>query len=381
MMESSEALSVLIASIYDAALDHARWPATLKLICEFAGGHGSTLFAHDGARPHATLFYNYNNDPEYLRLYTEKYIHMNPMMPAVTFQEVGRVFTQGELVSEAEYLATRFYKEFQKPQGIIDAMFVNLEKSGTSYMTMSLIGTRATGAFDAERRRRLALLVPHVRRSAVIGHLISTHETEKEALTAALRQVAAAVFLVDARGRIEFANEAGTTMLQDGTILRSEQGLLIAVTAGANQVLRDTFEAARDGDTAIGVGGVGVPLTSLGRERWLAHILPLTSGARKRMGAPNAAVAAVFVRKAGLDSRSSLETLSKLYKLTATEVRVLQGVVEIGGVPQIADVLGVAEATIKSHLRSLFNKTGLNRQSDLVKLVAEHASPFGQRAN
>ena len=102
-------------------------------------------------------------------------------------------------------------------------------------------------------------------------------------------------------------------------------------------------------------------------------VLPLTSGHRKLVGA---AVAAVFVRKPGLDSRSPLEALAKLYKLTATEVRVLQGVVEIGGVPQIANELGLAESTVKSHLRNLFDKTGVNRQADLVRLVAEHASPF-----
>ena len=56
----------------------------VELICEFVSGHGCTLFAHDSAEPHATLFYNYNNDPEYLRLYAERYVHMNPLMPAVT---------------------------------------------------------------------------------------------------------------------------------------------------------------------------------------------------------------------------------------------------------------------------------------------------------
>jgi DNA-binding CsgD family transcriptional regulator len=45
-------------------------------------------------------------------------------------------------------------------------------------------------------------------------------------------------------------------------------------------------------------------------------------------------------------------------------------------VPQIAHELGLAESTVKSHLRNLFDKTGVNRQADLVKLVAEHASPF-----
>ena len=325
----ASALSALIGRIYDAALDPQQWPATLELICEFVSGHGCTLFAHDSAEPHATLFYNYNNDPEYLRLYAEKYVHMNPLMPAVTFSEVGQVVTVGELVDEDELRATRFYNEFQKPQGITDSMLVNLEKSGTSYMTMSVIGTEATGAFDAGRCQRLALLVPHIRRSVVIAHLMSTHQSEKEALAHALGRIASAVFLVDTAGRVVFANEAGAAMTRNGSVLRSEQGVLATSNIATTRVLRDAFVAARDGDAALGDAGVAVPLKSASGERWLAYVLPLTSGRRKQVGMAHAAVAAVFVRKPGLDSRSPLEALAKLYNLTAAEVRVLQAVVKL----------------------------------------------------
>lgn len=88
------------------------------------------------------------------------------------------------------------------------------------------------------------------------------------------------------------------------------------------------------------------------------------------------ATAAVFVRKTGFDTPSALETLAKLYRLTGTEVRVLQGIVDIGGIPKVAKALGISEGTTKTHLKSLFAKTGSNRQVDLVKLVADAASPF-----
>jgi DNA-binding CsgD family transcriptional regulator len=53
-------------------------------------------------------------------------------------------------------------------------------------------------------------------------------------------------------------------------------------------------------------------------------------------------------------------------------------VVEIGGVPAMADSLGISETTVKTHLTSLFDKTGVRRQADLVRLVAAHASPFAR---
>jgi DNA-binding CsgD family transcriptional regulator len=57
---------------------------------------------------------------------------------------------------------------------------------------------------------------------------------------------------------------------------------------------------------------------------------------------------------------------------------VLQAVVEVGGVPAVAETLGISVATVKTHLNHVFTKTGTIRQADLVKLVASHASPFNR---
>ncbi|HEY0759559.1 MAG TPA: helix-turn-helix transcriptional regulator, partial [Acidisarcina sp.] len=67
------------------------------------------------------------------------------------------------------------------------------------------------------------------------------------------------------------------------------------------------------------------------------------------------------------------------YGLTPTELRVLLGIVEVGGVPETARALGIAESTAKTHLQRLFSKTGVNRQADLVKLVAGFSNPLADR--
>ena len=70
------------------------------------------------------------------------------------------------------------------------------------------------------------------------------------------------------------------------------------------------------------------------------------------------------------------EVIAKSYKLTATELRVLLAIVEVGGVADVAEALGIAETTIKTHLGRIFQKTGTGRQADLVKLVAGYAGPL-----
>jgi DNA-binding NarL/FixJ family response regulator len=148
------------------------------------------------------------------------------------------------------------------------------------------------------------------------------------------------------------------------------------VDGHAGRAFRDAIEAAVGGDLAIGVRGVALPLSSQPDRRWLAHILPLTSGARQRAGLAYGAVAAVFVRKAALDTPSPMQTVAWLYKLTPSELRVLGAIIEVGGVSAVAEALGISEATVKTHLQHLFEKTGLRRQTDLVKLIAGHANPL-----
>jgi hypothetical protein len=59
--------------------------------------------------------------------------------------------------------------------------------------------------------------------------------------------------------------------------------------------LLDIFTAAENGDTALGRRGVAVPLKARDDERYVAHVLPLTSGARRKAGISYGAVAAIFV--------------------------------------------------------------------------------------
>ena len=39
-------------------------------------------------------------------------------------------------------------------------------------------------------------------------------------------------------------------------------------------------------------------------------------------------------------------------------------------------MLGVSQATVKTHLQRVFGKTGAARQSELVKLIAGYMSPL-----
>jgi DNA-binding CsgD family transcriptional regulator/PAS domain-containing protein len=367
--ESAE-LSRIIGSIYDAAIDPTLWRLALQNACEFIGGHSAVLFWHDAATERSEALHQYNEDPYYNALYFEKYLPMNPMFPAATFMEAGIVHTTNDVMPQSELVKTRFYREWIEPQGIVDAIAVNLEKGATRTSLLNFRMDATYGVADEEALRRTRLLVPHFQRAVTIGRLFDQGKTTETALTETLDHVEAGVFLAGVDGQIVFANAEAKAMLDDGTLVRAKDDSLVAVVPEANRMLKDIFIAAEKGDASVGVDGVAIPLSASSQDRWFAHVLPLTSGNRQQAGAMYSAVAAVFIRKRALDKPPPLEALTKRYKLTASEVRVLDAVVKVSSVKAMSEMLGVSQATVKTHLHNLFRKTATSRQSDLVKLMA-----------
>jgi DNA-binding CsgD family transcriptional regulator/PAS domain-containing protein len=375
MTSEAELVSLLVGDIYDAALDPALWRGVLEKITGFVGGHSAGLGSINSISREPAAHYTFGCDPHYLQLHVDTYMKFDPTSTMFFFPS-EQVASIADLMPYEEFRDTRFYREWAQPQGFVDAANAVIDKSTTHFAVLCVYRHEAQGLVDDAMRRRMQLIVPHVRRAVMIGDVIELRTTKTAAFADALDGLSAAMFLVDAEGRLVHANSSGHDLIGEGDILHSAQGVLTPVDPRAAKTLRDVIAAASGGDTAIGIGGIAVALSTSPDRRWLAHILPLTSGARRRAGITYAAVAAVFVRKASLDTPSLMETIAKLYKLTPSELRVFAAIVDVGGVSAVAEALGIAEATVKTHLQHLFEKTGLRRQTDLVKMLAGHANPL-----
>jgi DNA-binding CsgD family transcriptional regulator len=374
MGEPEQVLS-LVGDIYDTALDPALWADVLPAIGEFVGGHAAGICSKDSISKVSTPHFHFGVDPHFVQLYAQTHSRFDPLS-ALPFFDVEQVVSIPELVAFDEFRQGRFFHEWMRPQDSMDAATAVLEKSTLSCSYLAVLRREELGVVDHEMRRRMALVAPHVRRAVAIGWTVELKTAEAGALADTLDGVSAGMFLVDAGGRIVHANASGRALLDERSVLRAGGGKLAAVEAAADHELSQTFALAAGGDAAIGAKGVAVPLEARDGERYVAHALPLTSGERRRAGAGYAATAALFVRKATLDVSSPPETIARLYKLTPTELRVLLAIVEVGGVPEVAEELGIGEATVKTHLHRLFAKTETTRQADLVKLVAAFSNPL-----
>jgi DNA-binding CsgD family transcriptional regulator len=374
-MQEHVALSKLAEDIYDTVLDSGRWTSVLAKVTDFVEGQAGGLLSKDSVSKSGNAYYHVGVDPHYLEIYAESYWRFDPMA-SLPFCEVEQIASIPELVPYDEFREGRFFREWVEPQGWIDAANAVLEKSVTSCAYLSIIRSKARGMVDDEMRRCMALVVPHVRRAVLIGRVIDLKQVQAASFADALDGISAGLFFVDADAHVVHANIAGHAMLDAGDVLRRVDGRLVAMDAQVDQSLREAFLAAASGDGALGIKGIATPLRSQNGEPYTAHVLPLTSGERRYAGRTASAAAALFVRKAALTTPSAPEVIAKSYRLTPTELRVLLAVVDVGGVPEVAEALGVAESTVRSHVGRLFEKTGAKRHADLVKLVAGFSSPL-----
>ncbi len=366
-------LSDLISLVYDAAIDQSLWENAIERVAYYVGGVGAGLFCKDIDAQHVSAPHRFGIVwPLPVALFRQIY----PAAVGHFLAEIEQPTALADLMSYDELAATGFYLEWAQPQGLIDFVSAVIDRSATSVAIFGVFRHERNGFVDDETRHRMRLIAPHIRRAVMIARMFDLRTAEAGTFADTLDGLDAGLCLVDAGGRLIHANAAGQAILDAGDVLHDVGGRLVACDAKINQTLREVFAAAEQGDEALGTKGIAVPLVGKDGERYIAHALPLTSGARRRAGLIYTAVAALFVRKAALAMSSRSEVIGKIFKLTPTELRVLLAIVEVGGVPEVAAALGVADTTVRTHVSRLFDKTGATRQADLVKLVAGYSTPL-----
>ena len=371
----TEELMDLVGAIYDTVLDRTTWPDVLKRLSLFIEGAASAVFWQDGVSNQGDVYFYDDGIPSHYKdLYFRKYVGLNPITIPRLFTNVEEPIATGDLVPYDEFLQTRFYREWAQPQGLVDFVSITLEKTARKAAMFGVFRHARNGVVDEAARQRVRLVSPHIRRAVLISKVVDFKRDEAEMFARTLDGLRAAVILVDAGGRIVHANAAAVALLSDGRVIQAVNGALTASARQADRRLRAVFNAAAEGDKAIGKEGIALSLLGKTGERYVAHALPLTSRARRQTGRTLGAVAAIFIHKACIETPSPPVAIAEAYRLTMAELRVLFAIVEVGGVPEVAETLGVAASTVRTHLGRLYEKTGVRRQADLVKLVAGFSS-------
>jgi hypothetical protein len=139
---------------------------------------------------------------------------------------VEEPLSTADVLPYRKFVSTSFYKEWATPQGLVDSLHTMLDKSATGGAAFVVFRHARDGLVDGETRRRVRLIVPHVRRAALIGKVIEQKTAEAATLADTLDGISAGMLLLDASGRIVRANAAGQAMLAKAEVLHAAGGRL-----------------------------------------------------------------------------------------------------------------------------------------------------------
>src|SRR4029077_20626242 len=170
-----------------------------------------------------------------LEKYKEHYAKLDPTTNPLLLRDVGEVASTTDIISYSEYVESRFYTEWVKPQGFVDSWQASLDKSAPTSVHLIFWRNSKNGNESDATRDRMRFIVPHLRRAVLISNLFDDGKAEAALFGDTLDGIAACLFLVDASGRILHANASGHALLARGVVLRAYGGKLVSNDAGAEQ--------------------------------------------------------------------------------------------------------------------------------------------------
>jgi DNA-binding CsgD family transcriptional regulator/PAS domain-containing protein len=366
-----ERLSELIGAIYDCVLDPGRWEATLDGIRRLLDCANCMLSVVDLRTGTLRIQKMIGIDPAWAARipdYAPDLVRLYLQVPDFHTRPIDHPFSPWRDVGGAALRACRYYQEWAKPQGLIDAIGLHLIRNPERMAELGLGRAERVGIIGDREHRLLRLLAPHLRRALTISDLIDMKSLEAEGLGGALDALTVGILLVGEDGAVLHANRAAAHMLDRRTPIAAVQGRLHAVDAQTTDRLRRAIALAAGDESGIGAAGLGMALPAGADEVATAHVLPLARGEVRARLLPRAS-AAVFVA-AGLQLPfGRLEAVAEAFGLTPAETRLLDRLIRGDSLADAAAALYVAVATAKTHRSRLLSKTGMRRQTGLISLV------------
>jgi len=171
------------------------------------------------------------------------------------------------------------------------------------------------------------------------------------------------ILLFDSFGEVVFANQAAAAVLSDGGPLRLIAG---QVRASSSRVQRDLNSAIAAACRAEASRVVRIEAAD---GRSLLMVLSTLRSALSPVGY-GPVVAMAFVSDVGCAPSVPLERLAQTYQLTGSEARIALAAASGESPGKIAARLRLSANTIKTHLRRVYEKLGIHRQAELVRLMS-----------
>jgi DNA-binding CsgD family transcriptional regulator len=206
-----------------------------------------------------------------------------------------------------------------------------------------------------------------------IGLQLQASDARAQGLAEALNAMPSAVLLVAQDAQVVFANARAERILADNDGLRTVGDRLAAARPADSAALQRMIgDAGRAAQGIIARGPDSLAIARPSGKPALSVLATPIGELRPRLALQRRPVALLIVTDAqeqvDIPPRA-IDRLHALFGMTPTESRVAVLVAQGLSGPEAAGRLGIAAGTVHAHLKSVFAKTGVRRQSGLARLL------------
>lgn len=246
----------LIAEIYDAALDDARWPDLLVRIADLAGGPGANLQIQDTATGEMLFLTTGGFDRQGLEDYASYFHRVDPRVSLSLRMPVGTIFKVDELLDLNEFRRSEIFSDFLRRYDLGSTLGGIVHLDSDIFAGFGVQRSLRRPTFTARDRDRIQALAPHLGRSAQIRHTLGRAVAKEAALAEAVDRLPRGLLLADSRLRVLYANRYAEEVLAAADGLRLERGELTPAVRADRDLLRhwvrDLARGAPDGEASAG---------------------------------------------------------------------------------------------------------------------------------
>jgi DNA-binding CsgD family transcriptional regulator len=355
-------LNDTIASFYDASLGHVSWEESLHKASTVMKTHNAVFSVRDPVTRKAHFsFGNFGTNSKFVENFAKTYATLSPFVIATAVSPEGVAVNPIDLIGREDYERGRFFKEWSEPQGYHDYIGSILLRQPNAIYTLALGRTKNQPLFNKNDMQKLEFLTPHVTRALQFSERLNTFATEKAELLSTLDALSSPIIVVDRTLRIRQINSAAIALIETDNGISNQNGKMQFSNSMTETEFRKSCAAE------LGAGAILSSKLKNGMQiNVLAHNINRNANYSHEK---DDRILVIFdwpkkqIIPIGVELRDR-------YGLTIAELRVLMMVVDGGTIKSIAIDLGLATTTIKSHVQRLFEKTGTNRQIDLIRKIA-----------
>lgn len=373
MLPSKVELSKLLGVLYDAAAEPGLWSPFIEQVARECEATSAGLVVHDFGQPLCTVSGGWQLDPELQQLYEAHYHNMDVWAERGRVQPAGNVVISHAICPLPELRKTEIYNDLYISSKIEHAAFALLERTETCLAGVSLFRDHRQQEFSEPDVQLLRFLIPHLQRAFQLHRQFVELRARAAGFEAALEMVATPAILFGEGGKIVSMNRSALALAgeRDGLVatregLRAERaaesGLLARAIERASCLSRSNGDRA--GETVWISRRKGGPLQLL--------ISPVGNNGFQGNGS---VTAIAFVNDASRRQRPAEDTLRIRFGLTRAESRVALLLCDGRAPRNIAETIGVSVETVRSQMKSIYAKTEVRRQSELVRLLLSNAAP------